>query len=806
MSLISEVRCALRGLTRSRGYTEVAVLTLALAIGANTAIFSMADAIVYRPFPFPHLGRILAFAETIPAVSTDRYPVASANYYDWLPRNRALEQFAAYQPWAASVITPEGPQALRAWIVSPSFFPLLGIPPQSGRAFAPDGGEEDRHSIVISSGFWRQRLASDPNAVGRYIAVNGLSSKVIGIMPAEFDFPAYTEIWGLWMPGAEERNRRTGGALYVIGRLKSGFSLRDVRAQMNEIAGDLARRYPSACAGRGVGVMQLTDSLDTYAKRYVEVIGFAVALLLLLACANVANLQLARGAMRRREMAVHMALGAGRAALTRQLLLEGILLSLAGACLGIPLAERALALIKISLPQLVLRHLPGLPYAKLDAGMLLLTAAAAVITGIAFTVPAVLQIYARDIQRVLRAGGRGSVSSGGRYTRSALVVCEVVLAVVLLTGATLIFRGFRRLTPSRQGFDPANTLTFIWSGGTKSSDDVQTASFYEEGLRRLAALPEVSSVAAISELPALADSRSAAVIIEGQDAAPPEKPLLAETRIAAGDYFRMLSIPVLRGRGLEPWDRAGALPAAVISQSAARRFWPEHDAIGQRFRLTTGGRNTGWFTVVGIAGDVHHFFLDTEIRPTVYVSYLQEPARALNVLVRPAAVTDRSAPAVRSAMKALDPSQPLYNVRSLRQFFDDLAAAIAVIAALVGIFAVLSLGLSVAGIYAVMGYTVTERTQEIGVRMALGARSTDMWRLVIGDSLRLVAIALCFALPMALALARAMSRLFAGIVAIELFPMAGVAILMTGAAMLAAYIPARRASRVDPLVALRSQQ
>jgi putative ABC transport system permease protein len=805
--IAGETRYALRTLFRSRGYTAVAILTLALSMGAGTAIFSMADAIVNRPFAFPQLPRVMDVATTIPRSGSARYHVSPADYTDWVARNRVFAHLAAYKYWDARMTGGREPERVRAALVSPGFFPAIGIAPLEGRAFGAAIGEDERYHVVVSYGFWRQRLSSDPAAVGRSIQLNGLTYTIAGVMPQKFDYPSFTELWAPWIATPREAHaERAAGTLSVIGRLAPGISPRRARVEMASLAEDLARQYPATDAGRGIDVMPLSQSADPYAGRYVTVVAAAVVFLLILACANVANLQLVRCSVRRPELALRAALGAGRGRIARQVLLEGMALSLAGAALGLPLAFEYLALIKKSIPPLVLRHLPGLPYAALDSRMLLWTLVAALAVGIAFTLPAMLQVSTRRLIEGFKDAGRGAMGATGRRMRSILVVCEIAFALVLLSGAGSIFLTVQNLAPTRQGFNPANVYTFgMRAPEFQYAGDREVANLYRETLRRLAALPEVSTVAAISELPALADSRPGSVVIEGRPAPPPEKPLLAEVRIATPDYFRTFRIPIAAGRALEAHDDETSVPVAVVSREAARRFWPRQDAIGRRLRIDAAGLRAEWLTVAGVAGDVNHFFLDSEIRPVVYVCYLQYPVRALNVVLRPAAGLERTGSAVRAAVASVDRGQPVYAFASVSRSFSEMAGGVGVIAALIGTFALLALVLCAAGVYAVMHYSVAQRTREIGVRMAMGARPWAIASMVIGDALRMAAIAVSLALPATWAAGHLLAKLMAGIAGSGSAIVVGAAVVVGASAALAGYFPARRASRIDPLEAIRHE-
>jgi putative ABC transport system permease protein len=806
MSLWNDVRYGFRLLWKCRGFTAVAVLTLAAGIGANTAIFSMADAIISRPYPFPDPDRLVALWETIPQVSAEHYGVSPGNFFDWKEQSHRLKAMAAFRPWDATLTGVHDLERVRAYQVSPDFFPVLGVSPSKGRAFSNNHGQENRNQAVVSYGFWHHRLGADAHVIGRRITLNGEGTTIIGVMPREFDFPLSAELWTPWIATPEERSARSTHEPSVLARLRPGGSLAQAQAEMNTLGERLAREYPLENAGRGVGMMLLRDSADSYARRFMTVVVGAVVFLLLLASANVANLQLARGAARQKELAIRVAMGATGGRIARQLFTEGVLLSLLGAGLGLPLALWGLAAIKTSLPPLVARHVPSLMLVRMDARMLAFTLAAAVLSGIAFTLPAVWQASPRRLDETLKQGGRSPSLAARRRMRSALVISEIALAVVLLIGAGLMVKGFQDLVRMDQGFDPTNVLTFNVSLPTsKYPQNPQVVSFYKEALRRLEAIPEIQSVAVISELPALADSRSSPIRIEGQVAASHERPWLAEVRVTSAQYFRVLAMPVRVGRAFTPGDDADSLPVAMISESAARRFWPGQDPMGRRLKLTSAEFETTWLTVVGIVGDVKQFYLDSEVRPTVFVPFAQQPIRPLNFVLRTAAPLDRTVAEVREAVEAVDSTQPVYGVERMAKYFADLAGGIGVIAALLGVVAAIALALAAAGIFAVMAYSVAQRIPEIGIRMALGARPADVWRLVLGSALRLVAVGLGLGLPVSVTLGRVMSSVFSGVVSLDSRTFAGLAVVLSAVALLASYVPARRATKVDPVIALRAE-
>jgi len=801
--VIAEIRQAARVLARSGAYTLVAVFTLAISMGATTAIFSMADAIVNRPFPFPRLDRVVALTTTIPKAGASRYFVSPADFFDWQERNRVFSTMAAYRGWDAQMTGTREPQAVRAFVVSPQFFALFGAAPFQGRVFA---GESEPHSIVVSYAFWRDRLKADATAAARTIELNGQAYSIVGVMPREFDFPTYTDVWAPWVVTATpERTQRASGTMAVLARTKDGVSRAQAQAEMSVIAAALARQHPETNAGRDAMVRTFAESLDPYAGGYVSVVAAAVVFLLVLACANVANLQLLRATTRRRELAIRAALGAARTRIARQLLIEGVLLSLAGAALGLPLARAMLTVIRNGIPELVMRHLPGMAHAGLDSRMLLWTFGASLISGAAFTLPAVLQACGKTkMYEGLREDGRGTAGRSGRRLRGALVAGELALAMVLLTCAAAILRTVSGLDPAREGFNPANVYTFsLRAPESRFAGDVAVTNLYREMLRRLGEIPELRRVAAISELPALGDTRTVSLAIENQPAPPADRPILAELRVASPEYFRTVSIAVESGRVFDARDDAAGEPVAVVSASAAQRFWPRQSALGQRLRMASSAGPARWMRVVGTVADVNQFYLDTEIRPVVFVPYMQYPVRAMHILVRPAASTERATAAVLAGVAAVDRGQPVFGLDSLSQEFADLGGAVGVIATLMGIFALLSLVLSATGIYAVMHSTVVERTAEIGIRMALGALPAQVGRMVLKDVLRVACTGVGFALPVTWAAGRVLSNLLAGIVGQGMLTMATAALLVAATALVASYLPARRAAHIDPLLAIR---
>lgn len=804
MNFLNEVRYGIRVLLKSPSFTAIAALTLAVCIAANAAIFSMANA-AFRPYPFRELDLLVAVSETIPQVSAERYDVSAGNFFDWKSRTHTLEPMEAYKAWGATLTGRDEAEQVQGYLVSPGFFSLLGVAPMKGRVFSRTENESERNQLVVSYGFWQQRLASDPGVLGRVVSVNGLGYTVIGVMPKQFEFPMYAELWSAWMPTPAERNERVEHELGVVARLKPGFAISQAQAEMNQVAERLARDYPLSNAERGVDVRRLSETADPYARRFMAVLLGAVSFLLLLACASIANLQLARGATRRKEMAVRVAMGGSRARIARQVFTEGFLVSLLGAGLSLPLASAALGIIKANIPQVVARNAPYLMHVQLDGRMLAFVLGVVGLTTIASTLPVALQASPERLAETLKESGRGSLGVGRSRARSALVISELAFAIVLLIGAGLMVNGFRHLASTESGVDVTQVLTFHVSLPETEYAGAGVANFYKETLRRLTAIPEIQSAAMISELPALGDSRSSPVVIEGQAVDGRERPLLAEVRVTSEEYFSSLGIRVREGRGFTSHDTGENLPVAVVSGGAAARFWPGQDVIGRRLRLNSAEMPGGWLTVVGIVGDVNHFFLDTEVRPTVYVSYLQRPVRGLNFVIRSEAPFEVAAPKIRQAVRSVDGKQQAYDLQNLKRFFTELSGAVGIMTSLMSAFAFIALGLSAAGVYALMAYSVAQRRQEIGIRMALGAEPRDILKLVVGNAMKLTAIGLVIAVPAALALSRVMIAAMSGIVALDFLTLAGFATIPAAIALFAAYMPARGASMSDPLRALRQE-
>ena len=803
-TLLQDIRYAARTLLKSPGFTATAVLTLMLGIGANTAIFSVVDSVLLRSLPYREPGRLVMLWENHPQEGAPRSPFAPANYDDLRSQAGSFERLGAIYPYSTVNLTGVGePEQLRLLRVNGDLFPTLGVAAQLGRTLGP---EDDRpggpNVLVVSDGFWRSRFGGDTGAVGRSVTLGGEPYTIVGIMPPGFVLPTWSG--DLIAPlGLDEQTAQLRAVrfLTLVGRLKPGVSLPRVNAELATIGGRIAAAHPETNAGVGVTVLPVTQAVVGDVRPVLLVLFGAVAFVLLIACANVANLLLARAASRSREMAVRAALGGVRRRLVRQLLTESILLAAVGALGGLALAAWGIEW---------LRHLgavdvPRIAEASLNWPVLLFTAAAALVTGVAIGVVPAVHAMQPQLSGTLSENGRGS--AGGRErrrARSVLLVSQVALALVLLIGAGLMLRTLQRLLDVRPGVQVDHAVTLgTRVGGPRYQDPLATIGFYDQLTERLAALPGVQSVGAINVLPFGPSGPTTGLRFASRPSAggpPPE----AEYRSVTPGYFAAMGIPLLDGRGFERADRNDSTLPTLVSETFARRYFPGDTALGQRIRLGPNP-NAAWRTIVGVVGDVRDLGLGAPPRPDVYVLFTQSPSAAMSLVLRtssdPAAVV---APA-RAAIRALDPDVPISNVASLRQLVGGSVARTRYAGSLLVAFAALALVIAVVGIYGVMSYLVTQRSRELGVRIALGARPGDILRLVLREGVQLGLLGAALGLLAAFGATRAMVKLLYGVSPVDPMVYAAVSLLLVGVVLAACYFPARRATKIDPIVALRTE-
>ena len=803
-TLLQDVRYGLRMLRKAPGFTAVAVITLALGIGANTVTFSSVNAMLLRPFIFPHLDRVVAIWETAPKQSVQAN-AAAGNFRDWQQQNHCFEYLAASHGWNANMTGVGAPERVEGYQVTADFFRLLGVPADQGRALTREDFASNRvPAVVLSHAFWAQRLGANPGLVGKVLEFNGEARTVVGIMPQDFDFPPGAQAWAPLILNGAEAADRNNHYLKVIGRLKPGVSQKQAQADLANVAAREGQEFPQSNDGHSVRLLTLVEDLTEGSLQFLSVLLGAALFVLLLACANVANLQLARATGRAKEVALRSALGASRSRIMRQLLAESLVLAVLGVGAGLLIASWWLPLLIRTVPPFIVEHVPGLKHMQLDYRVLeftlVLGALAGVLTGLA---PA-LHASRPDLNEALKEGVRGGSAAPGRHRlRALLVISEVAMAIVLLVGAGLMVKGFRAIMEHDQGFDRESVLTFHTTlPAAKYGSAAQMRDFYQQLTGRLQALPGVKSASVANSLPADWSWDSTRVTLEGQAPTAPGEMRLAISELVSPDFFGTLRIPLRQGRLFTSGDGAEAAPVAIVSESMARRYWPGQNPIAKRVRLGDDPK-APWRTVVGIAGDVVRAPLDLRSDPTVYLPFAQVPQASMAIAIRTADDPVALGAAARAQVQALDRNQPIYDMRTLEQKVSDNMSGVESSARLMSMFGIIALALAAAGIYAVMAYLVAQRTHEIGVRMALGARPVDVLRLMVRHALVLAAVGLAIGLPVAMALARLLSSFLFGVVSLDVAVFMVCTVVLALVAALAGYVPARRAMKVDPMVALR---
>jgi predicted permease len=799
-----DVQYGARTLLKSPGFTAVAVLTLALGIGANTAIFSVIDAILLRPMPYPDADRLVFLTEWSEQVPEMSFSVA--NFKDVRDQSAVFESVFAHNG-ASLILTGEGGEAERvaARQVSYGIFATLGKPPILGRAFTAEEDTPGAERVaLLGEGFWERRFGRDPGVLGRSLSLSGEPFTVIGVMPGSLHGSLKTT--DVFTPllrledkiGGEERRGNHPG-IYVIGRMKPGVTVEQARTEVVSIAKRLAEEHPSSSARQSMTLESLQQSYVAELRPALLVLLGAVVFVLLIACANVANLLLARAAQREREIAVRMALGAARKRVFRQLLTESVLLSLLGAVLGLLLAYGGVKGLVASLPT-------GVPRADeigMDARVLVFTVGLAVLTGLVFGLAPAWKVSGQNVQDPLREGGRGAVGSGHRRTRQVLVVAEISLALVLLVGAGLMLRSFFRVLHADPGFRSDGVLTAsVPLSPARFGEPPQKAAIAERIVERLRAIPGVES-AAVS-IPLLGSWQSS-FMVEGRPEPPPgQKPSADVTRVA-GDYFRAMGVRLVEGRVFDDRDRADAPLVCVVDETFARAQFPGESPIGKRVTLASShDAERKFMEIVGIVAHTKNYGVDQPSRVEMYMPYFQNPAGAgVTAILRTAGDPGSLAGALRGALREVDPEIPVYQARTLPEIVSDNNAPRRLAATLIAVFAALALVLAAVGIYGVMSYAVSQRTQEIGLRMALGARREDILGMVLRSGTIMAVTGVAIGFVGALALARLITSLLFQTSATDPPTFSIVPLVLVAVALFACYLPARRATRVDPLVALR---
>jgi putative ABC transport system permease protein len=813
-NLISDLRHGFRTLVRNLGFSATAVLLLALGIGANTAIFSVVDAVLLRPLPYQDSSRIMQIWHVPPAKSfpgMTLFSVSPANYLDWQRQNRSFEEMAAYGGTSFNVGGKERPEAIQGAAVAPGFFSILRIRPLLGRTFSP---EEDHpgqgHVVVLGYALWRDHFGADPGILGRSIVLDGETYNVIGVMSPSFKFPSWAQLWTPLAWTEEKRAVRGNHNYLVIGRLKPGVDVRAAKAEISTISSRLEQLYPEDDKGWGATIRPLREELVGDVRPALLVLLGAVAFVLLIACANVANLVLGKILARKKEIAIRTALGASRVAILRQILAETVLLSLAGGALGLFLASFGTTLIVKFLAD----RLPRSTEITLDAPVLAFTAFLALFAGIVAGLLPALRFTKTDVNEALKQGqSRGSSDSGGSKTRSVLVVSEVALSLVLLIGAGLMVRTLWQLSNIRPGFDPNGVLTMnISVPANKFNTPNAQIAFFERVLQQVRTTPGVESAGVIDDLPMGGGGSHQPVAIEGQPRVPMADQPEVDVRLVSPGYLRTMRVPLLGGRDLTDSDAAGRTPTVLISESMAKRFWPNENPLGKHLTLTFYPDAVR--EIVGVVGDVKLDSLD-ETRPvaTVYwpLDQISEPPTepwrsfGMSLAVRTSADPLGAVSRVTSAVHQVDPEAPVIDVMSMNELISSSLSPQRSNMLLLAGFAGLALVLTAVGIYSVLSYAVRRRVREIGIRMALGASHSDVLRMVVADGMKPILLGVGIGFAAALALGRVVSSLIYGVRATDPLTFAMVALLLVAVGLLATAVPAYRATRVEPIRILRDE-
>jgi putative ABC transport system permease protein len=800
---------ALRGLRKKPLFAIAAVLTVALGIGANSAIFTVVHGILLRPLPYPSPDRLMMVWTDNPRQGFDKDVSSYPNFDDWRRQSTSFAAMAAYKG-ADFILTETGdPAQITGALVTPGFFETLGVAPALGRTFAArDGDKGNERVAILSHRLWQTHFGGNPAVVGKSIVLNGAAHEILGVMPASFAHPETAQVWTPLAPSgrfAETMQSRDAHWLQAIARLKPGVERGAAQAEMNTIASALERQYPAANAGSGVRLVSMHEEIVGDVRQQLLILLAAVGFVLLIACANVANLLLTRAASRQKELAIRAALGAGRRRLLRQMLSESLVLAIAGGAAGLILAAWGIE----ALQRLAPSNLPRLSGVQIDMTVIFYTSLAALVTGVIFgSVPA-LQSAAVTAGEFLKEGGRGtSEGSRGRRLRSAVAVVEIAIALVLLIGAGLLVRSFVALNKVELGLDPRNILALrVDLPDARYPQGTQVTAFYNELAARLRALPGVESVGLGSSVLLSALPQSASLSVRGR---PPLDPRVSNAPVpydsVTPEFFTTLKIPLRRGRLFTDADGPAAQPVAVVNESLARRFFPDGDALGKNVTFgdpTDAG--TGWATIVGIVGDTRRGGVDRAPWAELYYPLAQAPDSRMYALIRTAGEPLSLSGSAKAVVWAIDRNQPIHSIHTVEGILAGSQASRRFTTLLLGLFSVVALALALIGIYGVIAYSTAQRTQEIGIRMALGARRADVVSMVLKEGATIGAVGLTLGLLTALALTRFMSGLLFGVGTRDPITFVGLPVGLFLVAGLATLIPALRAIRVNPIVALRPE-
>jgi len=807
-TLLQDLRFGVRTLVKSPGFAIVALLTLALGIGANSAIFSVVNAILLRPLAYKNPDQLVLINHNYQKINL-KASVSAFGYAHYRDNAKSFESLAALTGWAANLTGEGEPERLTGQLVTANFFQMLGSQAAMGRTFAPGEDQEGKNRVlVLSYGFWQRRFGGDPNILNKQLTLNGENYTVVGVMPQGFQFGRevgqVNDLWSpiVFTPQQLSSNSITNEFLNVLGRLRPGVTQQQAQAELTNIAANLRQQYmPGADATNwDLLLTSFRELVVGDIRLMLWIVMLVVGFVLLIACANVANLLLARAASRQKEIAIRTALGAGRWRVIRQLLTESVLLSVVGGMIGLLLGYWGVK----GLVGLNADRIPRANEITLDWRVMLFTFGVAILTGVLFGIVPAIQTAKADLHETLKEGGRSAASTTKQWVRSALVVVEIAMALAVLVGAGLLVKSFLRVQQVNPGFNPQGLLTMHLSlPAFKYQDAPRRASFYKQLLNDIRALPGVQSAGAVSVLPLSGSGSSGSFRIEGRDV-PQGQSLPHGARWAATpEYFKTMGIPIVRGRYFEERDTADSTPVVIIDEALAQKYWPGEDPVGKRITFQGGPNNPIWREVVGIVGHVKFIDLEGESRAQYYIPHQQISQPGMAIVVRTQGDPNALAGVVRGVVRSADKELPIFRMRTMDQFVADAMAQRRFAMLLIGIFAGLAMLLAAVGLYGVMAYSVTQRTHELGLRMALGAQGSDVLKLVVKQGMTLAGAGLALGVAGALALSRLMKTLLFNVSATDPLIFVAIAATLAAVALLACFLPARRATKVDPMVALR---
>jgi putative ABC transport system permease protein len=804
-TLLRDVRYGLRMLRKNPVFTLIAAITLILGIGANTAVFSVVNALLLHPYPFRGIDQLVLVREQH-GNQPGETRMAAADFFDLREQSRAFQGLAASRGVSLNFSDNGQVEAVDAAAATANFFDVLGIRPAAGRNFSPDEEQPGRdQSLIISHGYWKKRFASDPNLVGKPVRVNGRLFTIIGILPAGLSYPQGIQVWVPLALRPEERNDRAQPVLDVLGRMKPGVTQSQTEADLNGLAARLQRDFPKTNASRSLSLLPLRKEQYEYTAPIFLMLQAGAGLVLLLACANLGNLLFARFFSRQREIAIRVALGADRRHVVQALLAEVLVLCLMAGCVAIAISFWTVDLIRNSIPPAITQWVAGWNGVRVDPVVLWFALALTALVAVLLGTVTGLRSADADPNEALKEGSGTAVRFARHRTRNVLIITQFVFATVLLVGAVLMIRGFLHLADIYGGFQPNNVLTMqISLPETKYPGDAQIAEFYQRLLQGVETLPGVQAAASVQNIPAsYIDNDTATFTIEGKPASPGGGGLGADTQSISPQFFAALKIPLVQGRAFTAHDDSHAVPMAIISQSMATRFWPNEDPVGKRLKIGRADADSPWMTVVGVVGDIKQNWYDPRPRPTLYLPYLQAPRRAMNLVIRTSFDPMGVAEPVRALVRQIDPEVAISAVQPMNGVISDAISPVRLMGIMMAAFGAVALALSCIGLYGVLAQSVAQRGREFGVRMALGAKPAQLLQLVLGQSLKVCLIGLLLGLPLAVVMSQLMATFLFGVVSLSAPILIGLAALLLVVALLAAFIPARRAAHVDPVVALR---